>query len=101
TFTGSPYDCCYVDLPAGSGVPRAVYYRVSHPAFAGRIFKAVFRRYETVEGIRIPTEIAHYACGSDLAAEARYPWEQPGERQTASAPDSPSGNGLFLLERIS
>jgi len=101
TFTGSPYDCCYVDLPAGSGVPRAVYYRVSHPAFAGRIFKAVFRRFETVQGIRIPTEIAHYASGSDAAAVARYPWETPGEGTADSALDSQAGSGLFLLERIS
>jgi hypothetical protein len=97
---GSPYECCYVDLPPGSGVPRAVYYRVSHPAFADRVFKAVFLRYETVQGIRIATEIAHYASVYAAGADARYPWERPGERAFADGGAVPQ-DGLVLLERFS
>ena len=99
----SPHQSYYVDLDPENGALRAVYYQVGHPYGAGKVLKVVFGRYETVNGLRIATEITHYASEKLPRAEPRYPWESPpapGEMGDLAAASHTADDRFVLRERI-
>ncbi len=55
----SPHAAYYLVPDPATGLLERVYYRVSHPRFAGKVVVAEFRKYRRVGGILLATEIAH------------------------------------------